>query len=397
MCEIVETTTQDVKWIKKLTCHTCKSGIGLEATMSRMETDRTCKLLSDTIVLHCAFRAALKKQLTVLHDGSNLAAVLYHGAPGIGKSSLALATAYYLALAYGSSCIVKFQHNSVARSDIYEGILKRHMSQKCVIFDQINTNVLHPSCLTVKKQRKEDICDCLPFTFFTSGDYPPPRGWTKLSDSKRIHYRVIDMVIQEQDIKDLFQDCEASETLCSHIKCISGISASYRIWKASVHKLEAAVKHDGMEPNDLVLQALYGLTETESSELGLYKEFWILWPSFFRMNKSEQRQRLDDSVLKTSNFLISQEQMQYLSLKLSQIKSCGTAPSLKKVLSWFVLVQNNNDRSCTVSTMSEFKVGYVELENDQYSYNFANVNLLRHMLEVGCRHYSHGECVTGLS
>lgn len=84
------------------------------------------------IYLHTAFKQALETHFKVLND-NDVGAALYHGSSGIGKSQLAMATAYYLALAYGHSCLLVFEHRPANRGTKYAEAVKEFIHEDCLI------------------------------------------------------------------------------------------------------------------------------------------------------------------------------------------------------------------------------------------------------------------------
>lgn len=315
-------------------------------------------------MIHSAFREALEKQFDTLHSNSNLSATLYHGCPNIGKSCLSLATAYYLSLAHGTSMWVKFKHNPEGRHQEYLDVLEEHINEKCVVIDQLNTSILHPSFLT--KPRDDG---CLPFTMFTSGHCPPPKEWLDKNLCGDLYLRVIDLVMTKEDVKQLL---ESRHNIILDAKAIWEVTKNYGLLSEYLLKLQFVT--DRQQLSSIV----YDIEALESSQMNVAEQLWLLWPEFFQQTDQELKEGLSN--IEPKNFPISSEKMQCMSLSLAKFKMREN-DAILTVLKWLVLVKDQQEASSN-------HLGYLEMQTDECHYIFADSSQFKTMLLSARKSYN---------
>lgn len=319
------------------------------------------------IYLHTAFKQALETHFEVLKANAILAA-LYHGSSGIGKSQLAKATAYYLALAYGRSCLLVFEQRPANRDRKYAEAVKEYMDEKCLIIDQVNTNRMSPSWL-----RSRAVC---PITVFTSGHYMPPPDWT---EGSLVHVRIIDLKLQTSDIIELINRDSVYQPLISIAENIGKASRCYGLLQMAMFSI---ISHAVNHPQCDITSVIYRLNSIGDSKLDITMFLWYVWEDFYKNNTDPV---VTDSV-KVEDFRLTKKDVLYLALLLTRVKMDGDDPMLN-IVSWLTLVPLFPPAASGATT------GYIEYEVNECAYIFANVTVLHKLLHHGAGKYSKNKAL----
>lgn len=163
------------------------------------------KTRTKIINYYSAFRDGFKFIWEALHKSSSCTAIVIHGVPGVGKSTLCHLLSLALAVKYGTcvKLILSDDMKSSMREHFVDGVM---VNNKFVVLDQVDLGKLQ--LLNVIGTREDT--DHGPIVIFTSGHYPPSAR--KEVQSVCVSFDTIHMTLMDHEVPICFP--KMSESIC---------------------------------------------------------------------------------------------------------------------------------------------------------------------------------------
>ncbi len=272
--------------------------------MHQVNNTEELKIESTVYFYYTGFKKGLTTLLSQIHQENDKYAILIHGIPRMGKTSLAHNLAYHLASGGSTAMVVTMDNGQIFSPET----VTENLSSFCgesgwVIFDQVNVHSLDQEILAqelVGSERKT------PLIVFTSGhNAPPGPSWTK---GPVFCMKVIDMRVDEAGVDSLKKYWKNDKVQTRDVLQVTSVFGHV------FHIVYSTLYEDALVSLPALHEEVY--EDTELSALFARKPtlLWMLWPEFCNARAEDvaERNKLEDWKIEPSkvqllDYVLSQE------------------------------------------------------------------------------------------